>query len=87
MPLRSEQWARPTIQMQLMCAKMPRTSHAMFLVIDGRVENPEFVVRDLKGYKEELWKWKRKDNRADGNNLEFWAKHEQDFYRFNINAK
>ena len=78
---------RPTVPMQLMCAKMPRKSHAMFLVIDGRVENPEFVTHTLKGYNEELWKWKRKDNRVDGKHIEFWAKHEQDFYRFNINAK
>jgi hypothetical protein len=69
-----------------MAAKMPRRSHALFLVIDGRVENPEFVVHDLESYREELWKWKRKAVRVDGRHVEFWCKHDASFYRFNPNA-
>jgi hypothetical protein len=84
---RSERWARPPETMLVMSHKMPRKSHAMFLVVDGKVENPEFVVWTLKGFREELWKWKRKDNRVAGNHIEYWAKHDRDFYRFNINEK
>jgi len=84
---RSERWATAPEAMRAMAYKMPRKSHAIFLVIDGRVENPEFVVWTLKGFREELWKWKRKDNRVAGNHIEYWAKHDGDFYKFNINEK
>jgi hypothetical protein len=83
----SERQAIPPTAMSHMASKMPRRSHAMFLIIDGRVENPEFVVHDIDSYREELWKWKRKDNRVAGSHIEFWAKHDQQFFRFNINAK
>jgi hypothetical protein len=69
-----------------MAAKMPRESHALFLIIDGRVENPEFVVWDRDSYTEELWKWKRKPLRISGRNVEFWAKHGQQYSRINPNA-
>jgi hypothetical protein len=58
----------------------------LFLVIDGRVENPEFVVWDRDSFTEELWKWKRKEVRVSGRNVEFWAKHGQEYFRFNPNA-
>ena len=78
--------ATPPTAMAHMAAKMPRRSHALFLVIDGRVENPEFVVWDLDSFREELWKWKRKEVRVSGSHVEFWAKHEARFCRFNPNA-
>lgn len=78
--------ANPPTAMSHMASKMPRESHALFLVIDGRVENPEFVVWDRDSYAEELWKWKRKEVRVSGRNVEFWAKHGQEFFRINPNA-
>lgn len=72
--------------MSHMSSKMPRESHALFLVIDGRVENPEFVVWDKDSFTEELWKWKRKGVRFDGRSVEFWEKRGQTFYRINIQA-
>jgi hypothetical protein len=55
-------------------------------VIDGRVENPEFVVWTLDAFRDELWQWKRKEVRANGRHIEFWAKHDGQFCRFNPNA-
>jgi hypothetical protein len=78
--------ANPPTAMAHMASKMPRESHALFLVIDGRVENPEFVVWDRDSYAEELWKWKRREVRVSGRHVEFWAKHGQHFSRFNPNA-
>lgn len=78
--------ANPPTAMSNMASKMPRESHALFLVIDGRVENPEFVVWDKDSFTEELWKWKRKAVRVSGRHVEFWAKHGQSFCRFNPNA-
>lgn len=78
--------AKPPTMMSHMAAKMPRESWALFLIIDGRVENPEFVVWDRDSYAEELWKWKRKEVRVAGRNVEFWAKKGLTFYRINPNA-
>lgn len=78
--------ANPPTAMSHMASKMPRESHALFLVIDGRVENPEFVVWDRDSFTEELWKWKRKGVRVSGRNVEFWAKRGQQYFRFNPNA-
>lgn len=78
--------ANPPTMMSHMAAKMPRESHALFLVIDGRVENPEFVVWDRDSFTEELCKWKRKEVRIAGRNIEFWAKHGQEYFRINPNA-
>jgi hypothetical protein len=78
--------ANPPTAMAHMASKMPRESHALFLVIDGRVENPEFVVWDRDSFTEELWKWKRRAVRVAGHHVEFWAKHGQHFSRFNPNA-
>lgn len=75
--------ANPPTMMAHMSAKMPRESFALFLVIDGRVENPEFVVWDRDSYAEELWKWKRKGVRVDGRNVEFWAKKGLRYFRIN----
>jgi hypothetical protein len=69
-----------------MAGKMPRESHALFVIADGKVLNPEFVVWDRDSYREELWKWKRKGVRVDGRNVEFIAKHGQTYERININA-
>lgn len=81
-----ERRANPPTAMSHMASKMPRESHAFFLVIDGRVENPEFVVWDRDSFTEELWKWKRKEVRVSGRNVEFWAKRGQEYFRFNPNA-
>lgn len=81
-----ERPANPPTMMAHMAAKMPRRSHALILIIDGRVENPEFVVHDIESYREELWKWKRKEVRVAGRNVEFWAKHDSKFFRINPNA-
>ena len=78
--------ANPPTAMSHMASKMPRESFALFLIIDGRVENPEFVVWDRDSFTEELWKWKRRAVRVSGSNVEFWQKHGQRFYRFNPNA-
>jgi len=75
--------AKAPTMMAHMAAKMPRECFALFLVIDGRVENPEFVVWDRDSYAEELWKWKRKGVRVDGRNVEFWAKKGRGFFRIN----
>lgn len=68
-----------------MSAKMPTRCFALFLVIDGRVENPEFVVWGEDDFKAEMWKWKKKGVRVDGHNVEFWARKgtKHDFYRIN----
>jgi hypothetical protein len=78
--------ANPPALMAHMAAKMPRESFALFLVIDGRVENPEFVVWDRDSFSAELWKWKRKEVRVNGRNVEFWAKKGSRYYRINPNA-
>lgn len=76
----------PPQSMLTMAGKMPRESHALFVIADGKVLNPEFVVWDRDSYREELWKWKRKGVRVDGRNVEFIAKHGQTYERININA-
>ena len=81
-----ERYDHPPSAMAHMAAKMPRRSHALFLVIDGHVENPEFVVWTLDAFRDELWQWKRKEVRANGRHIEFWAKHDGHFCRFNPNA-
>lgn len=72
--------------MTLMANKMPRRSHALFLIIDGRVENPEFVVWGLDDYRDELWKWKKTPHTIAGKNVEYWAKIGEDIRRINIHA-
>lgn len=78
--------ANPPTTMAHMASKMPPSSHALFVVIDGKVENPEFVVWGLDDYREELWKWKRKGVTTQGRAIEFWAKHGRHFYRTNPRA-
>lgn len=77
---------RPPLNLLAMAAKMPRESHALFVIADGKVLNPEFVVWDRDSYREELWKLKRRGFRVDGRHIEFIAKHGQEYERININA-
>lgn len=80
--------ANPPIAMQAMAARMPVSCYALFLVIDGRVENPEFVVWGEDDFRVELWKWKKKGVTTTGRQVEFWARKgsKRDFYRINPNA-
>jgi hypothetical protein len=66
--------AKAPIAMQAMLAKMPNRCYALILVIDGRVENPEFVVWDRDSFNEELWKTLKKGIRAAGTHIEFYAR-------------
>lgn len=66
--------AKAPILMEAMLAKMPTRCYALILVIDGRVENPEFVVWDRDSFNEELWKLLKKGIRAAGNHVEFYAR-------------
>ena len=66
--------AKAPISMQAVIAKMPVRCYALILVIDGRVENPEFVVWDKDSFNEELWKLLKKGIRAAGNHVEFYAR-------------
>ena len=66
--------AKAPIAMQAVLAKMPTRCFALILVIDGRVENPEFVVWDRDSYNEELWKLLKKGIRAAGDHVEFYAR-------------
>lgn len=55
---------KPPQKLRELAAKLPRTGHALILVLDGRVENPEFVAYHLKGDNDRCWdfcfnKWKR----------------------------
>ena len=79
--------ATPPGAMQIMSARMPRHCFALFLVIDGLVENPEFVVWDLDSYRQELWKWKRKGIVTTGKHVVFWARKgsARNFFRINPN--
>lgn len=77
---------KPPYALTLMANKMPLKSHALFLIIDGRVENPEFVVWGLDDYREELWRWKKTKHTIAGNNVEYWAKLGFEIRRININA-
>ena len=78
--------ANPPTAMAHMASKMPRESPALFVVVDGRVENPEFVVWDRDSFTESFWKWKHREVRISGRNAEIWAKHGRDFYRINPNS-
>lgn len=66
--------AKAPVTMQEMLAKMPVRCYALILVIDGRVENPEFVVWSEDSFNEELWKLLKKGIRAAGNHIEFYAR-------------
>lgn len=66
--------AKAPIAMQAMLAKMPTRCYSLILVIDGRVENPEFVVWDQDSFNEELHKTLKKGIRAAGNHIEFYAR-------------
>ena len=76
--------AKAPITMQAMIAKMPTRCYALILVIDGRVENPEFVVWDKDSFDEELWKLLKRGIRAAGNHIEFYARlgKKDAIYRF-----
>lgn len=55
---------KPPINLIRLACKLPKRSHALILILDGRVENPEFVVPHLEGDNDECWniklaKWKR----------------------------
>jgi hypothetical protein len=55
---------KPPQKLRELAAKLPRTGHALILVLDGRVENPEFVAYHLNGDNDRCWdfcfnKWKR----------------------------
>lgn len=56
--------AKPPLKLQHYVAKMPRSIHAFFAIVDGYVDNPEFVADYLEGDNEYCWsrnmqKWKR----------------------------
>ena len=80
--------AKAPIAMQAMLAKMPTRCYALVLVIDGRVENPEFVVWDKDSFNEELWKLLKKGIRAAGNDVQFYARMgtRDAIYRFHPTA-
>ena len=47
-----------------LAAKLPKRSYALILILDGRVENPEFVAYHREGNNDKCWnycldKWKR----------------------------
>jgi len=74
----------PPTSIQNVCAKMPPSAYALILVIDGKMENPEFVVWRIDDYNEELWKWKRKmDGYMHKKHIEYWAKKGKTFYKIN----
>jgi hypothetical protein len=77
--------AKAPIQMEAMLAKMPTRCYALILVIDSRVENPEFVVWDRDSFNEELWKLIKKGIRAAGDDVQFYARMgtRDAIYRFN----
>lgn len=77
--------AKAPIAMQAVLAKMPTRCFALILVIDGRVENPEFVVWDRDSFAEEIWKWRKKGVRVAGDHVEFYARlgTKDAIYRFN----
>lgn len=77
---------KPPLEMVAYTAKMPPSCHALFVVTDGKVNNPEFVVWRKDDFNEELWKWKRKGVRVAGRQVEFWAKHGPDYSIINIHA-
>lgn len=80
--------AKAPIAMQAVLAKMPTRCFALILTVDGRVENPEFVVWDKDSFAEELWKWRKKGVRVAGDHVEFYARlgTKDAIYRFNPSA-
>ena len=77
---------KPPLSMIAMTSKMPPSCHALFVVADGKVNNPEFVVWRKDDFNEELWKLKRQGVRVNGRQIEFIAKHGPEYVRINIDA-
>lgn len=68
--------------MQMLRAKLKR--HSLILVLDGRVENPEFSVSSREEFDERLAKWKRSLlPTLKRSNVEFWELHRGEFTRVN----
>jgi len=44
-------------QVRSICQKMPKTCYALVLIIDGVVENPEFVVWGRDDFSYFYWRW------------------------------
>lgn len=63
---------------------MPTSAHALIVIIDGRMENPEFVVWGLDDFNEEMWKWKKRlHEHLSNKRVEYWAKKGKRFYKIN----
>ena len=61
---------------------MPPSCFAFFIVTNGEVQNPEFVVWREDDFTEEMWQWKKKNIRLTGD-VEYWCKKGREYYRFN----
>jgi hypothetical protein len=76
-------FCRPPQLLLQMASRMPRESHALFVIEDGKPNDPEFVVWGRDDYREELWKWKRKGIRFASPRVEFIAKHGPEWVKTN----
>lgn len=70
---------RPPLKIQLLSPKLP--PHAFVVILDGDVQNPEFVAYHMEGGNDRCWdhnlaKWKRTVLPSlRRSNCEFWQKH------------
>jgi hypothetical protein len=68
-------------------ARMPRESHALFVVINGEPQNAEFCVWGKDDFLKEWWKWRNGTRpNMQGKNVEYWAKMGREFVRVNPDA-
>ena len=69
---------KPPLKLQLLGAKLPK--HAFVVILDGEVQNPEFVAEDMgegdKSWKFLLQKWKRRVYpQLARSKVEYWEWH------------
>lgn len=77
----------PPTQILEQAAKMPKRSHALFIIVNGEPLNAEFCVWGLDDYFDEIWQWKKRPHAdLNGKHVEAWAKLGKEWKRINLNA-
>jgi hypothetical protein len=69
---------KPPLKLVQLAAKLPKRSYALILILDGRVENPEFVAYHREGNNDKCWnyclaKWKKTVYPTlERSNVQYW---------------